>query len=86
MISAPRGVFARRVNNEMVVLDSNNEMYLELNSTAAFMWEVGTTHVDRQTALATITGRFPDVDPERLAADFDKLVAELLARGLAIGS
>lgn len=84
MIQAATGVFVRRVNDEMVVLDSNTEMYLELNPSAAVMWEIGTTLSDRSSALEALADRFPDADPDRLAADFDRLVSELLDRGLAV--
>lgn len=77
------GVFARRVNDEMVILDSTTEMYLELSPSAASMWEAAVDCVDRPSALERLARQWPDVDRERLERDFEQLIADVVARGLA---
>lgn len=83
MITPNPGVFARRVSNEMVILDSRTEMYLELTPSAATMWEIAAAANDRSVALTQLTATWPDESPERLANDFDALIADVVARGLA---
>lgn len=83
MITPNPGVFARRVSDEMVILDSRTEMYLELTPSAAMMWEIAAAASDRSVALTQLTAKWPNESPERLAGDFDALIADVVARGLA---
>ncbi len=83
MLTPSRGVFAQRVKDEMVIVDSKTEMYLELNPTAASMWEIAIEVPDRASALARLAEQWSDVGTERLASGFDTFVADVVARGLA---
>ena len=81
-ISVSPDTLINRVGEESVLLDLKSEHYFGLNETGTRMWaalmEAGTVAGAHAALLAQY-----DVDPERLRADLDDLVAKLVERGLA---
>lgn len=80
VVASPR-VLTREVDGELVLLDLETETYLGLDAVALRMWK-------SLTAAASIDGAFDellevyDVGPDRLRADLDRLVDEMVRRGL----
>jgi hypothetical protein len=71
-------VLARPVGDEVIVMRISDEHYLELNGTAAVVWQTlsDLRITDRTTLTNALVERF-DVSPEVAAADLDRLIAQL---------
>lgn len=76
----PDQVYLREVNGQLVLLNLDTEQYFGLDEVGAVMVDK-LTEVPVATALAELLAMF-DVDPDRLRADVDNLVASLLGAGL----
>ena len=75
------GVFARALDQETVILDSESGTYFRLNSTGAVIW-------DRLASAAPVAevvshlARTCEVPPEEVQADVAELIDVLVDRGL----
>lgn len=72
---------ARRVGDEIVILDVNSGQYFGLNEVGAFIWDQLESDTAREALIAAVTASY-DIDTDRATADIDALVADLVARGL----
>ena len=71
----------RQVGDEAVLLNLKTEQYLGLDDVSSRIWQVLTTGGTVQAAYDTLLAEF-DVDSERLRADLEDFVQELLQFGL----
>ncbi len=72
---------ARRVGDEIVILDVNSGQYFGLNEVGAFIWDQLESDTARETLITAVTDAY-DVGTDQAAADIDALVADLDTRGL----
>ncbi len=77
----PETVIVQQVLEEMVLLDSEQGGYWELNQTATEIFTLLSQGLDREEALALLQPRY-QVDPSAFAEDFQALVQELVNHGL----
>lgn len=75
------GVVAKRVGEEMVLLDVERGVYYGLDPVGARMWELACAGIGRDEALDRLLDEY-DTTRETLARDFDRLLGELRAKGL----
>ena len=67
--------------NDMLVLDIRNGLYLEVNRSGALLWELLARGTSR-TELVDRLVRVYDLAPARAQSDVDRLLEELSARDL----
>ena len=75
------GVFVREVDGELVLLNPDSGRYYGLDRVGLAMWEELSSGAPAGAAHGRLLERF-DVEPERLAADLERLIGELEAEGL----
>lgn len=80
-LSISADVMVRQVGDETVLLDLKTERYVGLDGVSTRIWQVLTAEGTVQAAYDTLLAEF-DVDPERLRADLEDFVQELLQFGL----
>lgn len=80
LVPAP-GVRARRVGEETVLLDLGSERYFALDEVGAEIWSGLERGLGAEAILAELLASF-DGEEERVRADLEALLAELLAEGL----
>jgi hypothetical protein len=71
----------RQVGDEAVLLQLKTEQYLGLDPVSTRIWQALTAGGTVQAAYDSLLAEF-DVDAERLRADLDEFVQELLRFGL----
>ena len=79
--AVPGDVLVAHLQGEAVVLNMDDKRYYRLNDTAACIWKA----LERQERLTGIVASLCDefdVSPEEAAWHAERLVADLLARGL----
>jgi len=74
-------VVAKLVGEELVLLAYEEEVYYGLDPIGARIWELFGTGRSLGEIIDTLLGEY-DVSREELAADVEKLVAELESNGL----
>jgi hypothetical protein len=77
----PQGVLVRDLQGESVVLNLQTEKYFGLDEVGSRMWAVLTTADSIQAGYELLLGEY-DVEPERLRADVEQLLSQLLDHGL----
>lgn len=80
-VVVPDHVMFRELDGEAVILDLESECYFGLDEVGTRMWLTLTASASIAAAFEQLVGEY-DVDPGRLRADLDELVATLLDRGL----
>lgn len=80
-LAVPAEVMFRQVGDEAVLLDLKSERYMGLDSVSTRVWQVLTAGGTLQAAYDALLAEF-DVEPERLRADLEEFVQELLQHGL----
>jgi hypothetical protein len=72
------GILSRPVGDGVIVMRIDDDCYVELNGTAAVVWQtLHTLHdADRAALTTALLERF-DVSPEVAAADLDRLIVQL---------
>ena len=80
-LSPSTDVIVRSVGDEAVLLDLKTEQYLGLDVVSARIWQVLTGGGSLQSAYETLLVEF-EVEPERLRADLEEFVQELIKLGL----
>ena len=80
-VTVPDHVMFRELDGEAVILDLASECYFGLDEVGTRMWITVTRSASIGDAFAELAGAY-DVDRERLRADLDELLTELLQRGL----
>lgn len=84
-LSIPRHVMARRVGDETVILDLNTGTYFGLDPVGARIWQWFTEGLSLVEVCSSVVDEF-DVTPEVVQVDVQRLVDELLSRGLVVTS
>lgn len=80
-LQVPGNVAVRELDGELVLLNFDTESYYGLDEVGARMWEVLSQSPTIQAGVDQLLEEF-DVDPERLRADVEALVGNLVEGGL----
>ena len=72
---------ARRVGDELVILDVGSSHYFGLNDVGALIWDRLEQESTRADLVDAVVASY-DVDREQAAGDIDDLVDQLVDRGL----
>ena len=80
-LSVSEEVMIRQVGDESVLLDLKSTKYLGLDDVSTRIWQLLTDSSSIQSAYDALLGEF-DVEPDRLRADLEEFVQELLNLGL----
>lgn len=78
-------VLTAHLEGEAVLLHMDTKNYFRLNATAAVLWKGMERGLDREALLDDLLAHF-DVDRATAAAELDRLLAELSARGLLVAA
>lgn len=76
-------VCARRVGDEMVLLDPETGIYYGLNAVGAGIWELLGTRISLEEVVSALTRDY-DVLSEDCCRDVLRIAGELVERGLAV--
>ena len=79
--AVPDEVLTAHLEGEAVLLHMDTKNYFRLNSTAAVLWKGLERGLDREALLDELLAQF-EVDRPTAAAELDRLLGELAARGL----
>jgi hypothetical protein len=79
----PDDVLSAHLEGEAVLLNVETKHYYRLNDTAAHVFEGLERGLDRDALLADLRATF-DVAPDVAAAELDRLLGELVERGLVV--
>jgi hypothetical protein len=80
-LSVSADVMIRQIGDESVLLDMKSERYVGLDGISTRIWQVLTSGESLQAAYDALLVEF-DVEPERLRADLEEFVQELVQYGL----
>ncbi len=80
-VHLPPHILERELGSEIVLLNLETELYFGLDEVGARIWHSLTTLDSVAAAVEELTRVF-DAEPETLEADVNRLVGELLERGL----
>jgi hypothetical protein len=76
-------VVARKVGDQVVLVDLSTNRFYSLNSTGARLWELVGSEPDREVIRRQMREEF-EVDESELAENIDRLLSELIANGLLV--
>jgi hypothetical protein len=79
--AVPDEVLTAHLEGEAVLLHMDTKNYFRLNATAAVLWKGLERGLDREALLDELLAQF-EVDRPTAAAELDRLLGELAARGL----
>ena len=79
--AVPTHVLARPVADELVLLSLESEEYFGLDAVGARMWQLLSSEPTVHHAFEALLAEY-DVDPETLAVDLERLLADLSSRKL----
>ena len=82
-ISVPDAVLVRDLDGESVVLNVQTEQYYGLDAVGTRMWAVLSVSDSIESAFGTLLREY-NVGPDRLRADLERFVAELVDHGLLV--
>lgn len=77
--------YQSRDHGGVVILDTVGGKWLALNATAGDFWRVWDAVGGFEEGLRAVAGRYPHVPPGALRADAERLMGELIHRGLLTG-
>lgn len=80
-LEIPPGVLAREVDGETVLLDLDGGRYYGLDPVGTRLWQLLGEGADRARIIEVLEREY-EVGRERLGADLERLLAELLEAGL----
>lgn len=80
-LTTPSYVVTRRLDDELVLLNLQNECYFGLDPVGARMWEVLASSASIEAALGPLLAEY-DVDESRLRTDVKDLLNRLVDNGL----
>ena len=81
--AVPDEVLTAHLEGEAVLLHMDTKNYFRLNATAALLWKGMERGLEREQLLDTLLAEF-EVDRPTAAAELDRLLGELAARGLVV--
>ena len=76
-----RTTMTRRLDDELVILDTTSGRYFSLDGAGALIWDQLEQDTTREELIDAVVDVF-DVTRTRAATDIDELLADLAARGL----
>lgn len=85
IVSVPRGVMARRVGDEVVVLDLERGEYFGLPAVGARIWELLSDEKSLGQVVEAIVIEY-NVDRDTAELDLIRLAEDLVVRGLLISA
>ena len=85
MFTIPRHVMARQVGDETVILDLSNGTYFGLEPVGTRIWQLLTEGQSLANISSAMVEEF-DVTLDVVQADTQRLVNDLLSRGLLVSS
>ncbi len=77
----PAHVITRRVGDEIIALDMDSELYFSLNEVGAQMYDLLCEGKSVGDVVVSMSSKY-NVTDDRLAADLDALIHQLVGRGL----
>lgn len=80
----PPSVIAKRLGEEMVIVDLGSGNYFSLNATGAMIWDALASHQTVDALAGSLAEQF-DAPREDIERDARELISELLQRGLLRG-
>jgi len=80
-IATPSHVLTRRLDDELVLLNLDSECYFGLDEISTSIWEVLSSAPSIDAGIEALLGTY-DVEPDRLRADIEVFLSELVAHGL----
>lgn len=66
----------------MVLLNRTTGRWHALNASAGILWRAWQAREGFEQGVATVAGRYPAVSPDRIRADAEQLLSQLVSRGL----
>jgi hypothetical protein len=81
--AVPDEVLTAHLEGEAVLLHMDTKNYFRLNATAALLWKGLERGLEREQLLDGLLAEF-EVDRPTAAAELDRLLGELAARGLVV--
>ncbi len=72
---------ARRVDDELVILDVSSGRYFGLNDVGAFIWEQLEHDCSSDDLVDAVVAEY-SIDPRQASTDANKLIEQLVDRGL----
>ncbi|HEX8213715.1 MAG TPA: PqqD family protein [Longimicrobium sp.] len=81
--AVPDEVLTAHLEGEAVLLHMETKNYFRLNATAALLWKGMERGLEREQLLDSLLAEF-EVDRPTAAAELDRLLGELAARGLVV--
>lgn len=81
--AVPDEVLTAHLEGEAVLLHMDTKNYFRLNATAALLWKGLERGLRREQLLDGLLAQF-EVDRPTAAAELDRLLGELAARGLVV--
>lgn len=81
--AVPDEVLTAHLEGEAVLLHMDTKNYFRLNATAALLWKGLERGLEREQLLDDLLAQF-EVDRPTAAAELDRLLGELSARGLLV--
>jgi hypothetical protein len=79
----PAAVASKVIDGEAIIMNLTNGAYYSMAGVGALMWEGIEQAQAGDSIVERIAARY-GAEPARVRADFDRLVAELLAEGLIV--
>jgi hypothetical protein len=76
-------VVARKVGDQVVLVDLRTNRFYSLNSTGARLWELIRGGSDRDLIRSQMRDEF-EVDEAELVGNIDRMLSELIANGLLV--
>ena len=80
-ISVPSHVLSRRLDDELVLLNLDNECYFGLDDVSTGVWDALLASPSVEDAVARLLAEY-EVEPRRLRTDVEAFLAQLLDNGL----
>ncbi len=81
--AVPDEVLTAHLEGEAVLLHMDTKNYFRLNATAALLWKGLERGLEREQLIDDLLAEF-EVDRPTAAAELDRLLGELAARGLVV--
>jgi hypothetical protein len=80
-LATPSHVLTRRLDDELVLLNLDNECYFGLDEVSTRIWDVLSSSPSIEAGIERLLAEF-EVEPQRLRADVEAFLSQLLDSGL----
>ena len=82
-LQVPETIYAREIDNETVLLDTEGGYYFGLDTVGTRMWQLIQQHRNLRPVYDTLLEEY-DVTPDQLESDLLNLVERLAEKGLVV--